>query len=127
MSSLLWVGAGGFAGSILRFLLSGAAQAALPASTFPVGTLVVNATGCFAAGFLAQLAEARGALGPEARLFVIVGLLGGYTTFSAFGNETIGLLNDGQRLPAAANLLGNLLLALGGVWLGRLTAHSIWS
>lgn len=126
MDKVLLVGAGGFIGSALRYVIGGLVQSAAPTSTFPYGTLVVNVTGCFAIGLLSQLVEAHGALGPGARALLVVGILGGYTTFSAFGNETVNLLRDGQPLAAGMNIGGHLALALCAVWLGRLTAHVLW-
>jgi CrcB protein len=122
----LLVGAGGFLGSVLRYLVGGAIQSAFAGSTFPYGTLVVNVTGCFAIGLVSELIEAQGAFGSAARAFLVVGVLGGYTTFSAFGNETANLMRDGQRVAAVMNIGGQLVLALCAVWLGRLTAHMIW-
>lgn len=126
MDKVLLVGAGGFVGSALRYLISGLVQSVASSAAFPYGTLVVNVTGCFGIGLLSQLIESQGALGPGARAFFVVGLLGGYTTFSAFGNETVNLLRDGQRLAAWMNIGGNMMLALCAVWLGRLAAHRFW-
>ena len=126
MDKALMVGAGGFIGSILRYLVGGVVQSAFGGSTFPYGTLVVNVTGCFAIGLVSQLIEVQGALAPGARAFLVVGVFGGYTTFSAFGNETVNLIRDGQRLAAGMNVGGQLVLALCAVWLGRLTAHLFW-
>lgn len=126
MGKVFWVGAGGFIGSALRYVIGGLVQSAVPASTFPYGTLIVNVTGCFAIGCVSQLAELHGALGSEARAILVVGILGGYTTFSAFGNETVNLLRDGQRLAAGMNIGAHVVLALCAVWLGRLAAHMIW-
>jgi CrcB protein len=123
---LLWVGLGGFLGSVLRYLVSGWAQSATGSVSFPFGTFAVNAIGCFAIGGLSYLADARGMLGPEARLFLIVGVLGGFTTFSAFGNETMNLLRDGQVLHASLNIVASLLLCLAAVWAGRALAVAIW-
>jgi CrcB protein len=126
LRNVLLVGAGGFAGSVLRYVIGGVVQSAVAGSTFPYGTLFVNATGCFLIGLVSQLIEAQGAIGPGARTFIVVGVLGGYTTFSAFGNETVNLMRDGQRLAAGMNIGGQLILALCAVWLGRLTALLIW-
>ena len=126
MTKVLLVGLGGFVGSALRYWLGGLVQAAAGGSTFPYGTLVVNVTGCFAIGFLSQLGETQSALSPSSRALLVVGLLGGYTTFSAFGNETLNLLRDGQRLSALASVGGNVLLGLCAVWLGRVAVHAIW-
>ncbi len=118
LQPLLLVGAGGFVGSVLRFLVSGWAQRLDPAGSFPVGTLAVNTAGCLAIGLLGGLAEARSILGPEARLFVLIGVLGGFTTFSTFGYETLALLREGAWLPAAGNVVGSVVLGLAAVWIG---------
>ncbi len=101
-------------------------HSALAGSAFPYGTLVVNVTGCFAGGLISQLMEVQGDLGPGTRAFLVVGVLGGYTTFSAFGNETVNLMRNSQPLAAGMNVGGQLVLALCAVFLGRLTAHLIW-
>ena len=85
---ILLVGAGGFVGSVLRYGLSGAVHRLLPFAAFPYGTLAVNVVGCLAIGLLAGWSEARQVIGPELRLFLFIGLLGGFTTFSTFGYET---------------------------------------
>lgn len=123
---VLLAGAGGFLGSVLRVLVGGVVQSAFAGSSFPFGTLVVNVTGCAAIGLLSKLFELPGGMDSNLRAFLVVGLLGGYTTFSAFGSETINLLREGQRVAAAWNVLGQLVLALGAVWLGRLVAHLLW-
>lgn len=126
MSKLWWVGLGGFAGAVLRYLVSGWVQQSSGSASFPWGTLAVNVIGCFAIGVLAYLADTRGILHPQARLFLIVGVLGGFTTFSAFGNETMNLIRDGENLLAAANTAGSILLCLAAVWAGRAVAVAIW-
>ena len=123
---VLWIGLGGAVGSILRYLLSGAAQDALPRSTFPLGTLVVNVLGCFVLGVLAELAETRGFMSPATRGLLMVGLLGGFTTFSAFASETVSALRDGAALVAAINVAASVFLGLAGVWGGRVAAAQIW-
>jgi fluoride exporter len=124
MDKALLVGAGGFIGSVLRYWLSSAVQAHHP--TFPFGTLAVNLTGCLLIGFLSQLAETRGLFTPEARAFVFVGILGGFTTFSAFGNESMNLLRNGEGWPAVWNIGAHIFAGLAAVWLGRTLAYSIW-
>jgi fluoride exporter len=123
---VLQVSAGGFVGSILRYLIGGWIQSSVSGATFPYGTLAVNVTGCLVIGFISQLVETQGAFGPGTRAFLVVGVLGGYTTFSAFGNESVNLLRDGQRLAGGLNIGATLVLAIGAVWLGRLVAHLIW-
>ncbi len=126
LQNLLWVGLGGFAGAVLRYLASGWVQHATGSPSFPWGTMVVNVAGCLVIGALSYLADTRGIIHPEARLFLIVGVLGGFTTFSAFGNETMNLIRDGENLLAAANVLASVFLCLGAVWAGRAIAVTIW-
>ena len=125
MGKVLLVGVGGFLGSVARYLVSGYIQDRT-GELFPFGTLAVNVIGCFVIGGLSELAEARAFLSPESRALVVVGVLGGFTTFSAFGNETVNLLRDGEWAFAVMNLLTHAVLAIGAVWVGRTTAHIIW-
>lgn len=122
---LLLVGAGGFLGSVARYLLSGYVQTRT-SDAFPFGTLAVNVLGCFVIGALSEMADARAFLSADARAFAVVGILGGFTTFSAFGNETLNLARDRDWALAGANIMGNVVLAIGAVWLGRAAAHLIW-
>ncbi len=126
MKPLALVFLGGGIGASLRHLLGGAAQALSKSATFPWGTLAINVTGCFAIGLLAELAEERGVPSGNVRTFLFVGVLGGYTTFSSFGNETINLLRGGEALAAAANAGGQLALGLLAVALGRASARLLW-
>jgi CrcB protein len=126
MDKALFVGAGGFIGSVLRYWVSGIIQQSASNPSFPYGTLVVNLAGCLVIGFLSQLAEARGVFTPEARAFVFVGILGGFTTFSTFGNESMNFMRDGQTLPALWNIGAHVFLGLAAVWLGRSLAYLIW-
>jgi CrcB protein len=113
------IGLGGFLGSILRYGLATAVQGAA-GTAFPFGTLLVNVLGCFGIGVLSGVSEARGLLGPDARALLAVGLLGGFTTFSAFANETLTALRDGAAFVAAANVLGGVALCLAAAWAGRM-------
>ena len=126
MGKILWVGLGGFLGSICRYLLSGYVQYLMRGTGFPYGTLAVNLTGCLFAGFLYQWVEIRGFLSSEARSFIFMGLLGGFTTFSTFGNETVNLWQDGESVAAFTNVAVNIALGLGAAWLGYVLAHEIW-
>jgi fluoride exporter len=119
MLQLLVIGAGGFLGSILRYLVSGFVQNTFWNFTFPLGTAVVNLSGCFIIGFLTELAEGRGFLNDPARAFFVIGVLGGYTTFSSFGNETINLFRSGESYLALGNIAIEVLLGLACVWFGR--------
>jgi len=126
MTNILLVGIGGFIGSVMRYLASGYVQQASKSIDFPYGTLAVNVLGCFIIGFLSQLAENRGVFTSESRLLVFTGFLGGFTTFSSFGNETLNLARDSQMMNALANVGANLIIGLFAVWLGRTVAYLIW-
>jgi fluoride exporter len=93
---------------------------------FPFGTLAVNVAGCLAIGVVSELSESRGAFPQETRIFLTAGVLGGFTTFSAFGNESLNLLAGGERGLFSANVALNLALGLGAVWTGRFLARLIW-
>ena len=116
--NLVYVGAGGFFGSIGRYLLAGAVYQMFPRLNFPAGTAVVNILGCFLIGIISGLAEMRNLLSPEMRFFILIGLLGGFTTFSTFGFETVALLRDGAFLTALANVLLQVIIGISAVWLG---------
>ena len=118
MLNLVYVGVGGFVGSIGRYLVAGAVYQIFPNSYFPSGTAVVNIIGCFLIGFLSGLTELRQLLSPEVRIFLLIGLLGGFTTFSTFGYETIASLRSGQFLPALSNVLIQVIVGLSAVWIG---------
>lgn len=127
ISTLLYVALGGALGSVSRFLLGTWTQTISKSIDFPYGTLAVNLIGCFVIGFLSQLVETRGMFTSEARMLMFIGVLGGFTTFSSFGNETINLLRDGETLNALANVGANVILGLALVWLGRETAFWLYS
>jgi CrcB protein len=126
VEKLLFVGLGGFAGSVLRYVLGGYVQNMTHSVAFPFGTLAVNVAGCLAIGFISQLSDSRAVLTPEGRLLIVVGLLGGFTTFSAFGNETLYLAQDGQMTASLLNVAANLVAGLAAVWLGRSLAFWLW-
>ena len=119
MLNWLWVFLGGGLGSLARYGLSGLVDRHL--ETFPWGTLVVNVTGSFAIGLFATLTGPEGRwLAPSSfRVFFMIGVCGGYTTFSSFSLQTLALVEDGQWLRAAGNALLSVGLCLVGVWLGH--------
>jgi CrcB protein len=112
--------------SILRYLLSGLAQRITDQSSFPIGTVIINLTGCFVIGLLSQLAESRGVFTSAARTIVFIGILGGYTTFSTFSSETINLFRSGQGHLAVLNIIVQVLGGLVLVWAGRTAGQLIW-
>lgn len=126
MDKILWVGTGGFVGSVLRYLVSGYIQELSGSIDLPYGTFAVNIIGCFAIGFLSELVEMRGVLTAEVRVLLITGALGGFTTFSTFGNETMALLRDGQTNLALLNIGASIVAGLAAVWLGYSLAYAIW-
>ena len=119
MTALL-VGVGGALGSMLRYWAGGLAQQAAggAAGGFPIGTLLVNVVGCIVIGALAQLGE-RSPLAPEARALLMTGVLGGFTTFSAFANEAVLAWRAGATAVAAANVVLSVALCIAGVAIGR--------
>ncbi len=115
---LLYVGLGGALGAIARYLMGGWVLHHTLQWRFPVGTFAVNVAGCLAVGVLAGLAERHALFSPSLRVFLFTGLLGGFTTFSAFGLETLYLLRRGETGVAAAYVVGSMVLGLAAVWLG---------
>ena len=118
----LVIALGGALGSVLRFWIGTGIDSALTkgSSIFPWGTIVVNITGCFIIGLFATLTspEGRWLVPSLARPFVMIGILGGYTTFSSFSLQTLSLWNDNQRWEALANVLISVVLCLVGVFVG---------
>lgn len=112
------VGAGGFVGAICRYGISGFVQRNAVIATFPYGTLVVNMTGCLLIGIFVGIIDARQLVNPEVRSFILVGVLGGFTTYSTFGLETFALLRDADYLRAVVNIAVHIVLGLALVWIG---------
>jgi CrcB protein len=123
MNKLLLIFLGSGLGGILRYLISGWAQRFANGS-FPLGTLVVNFIGCLLIGFLAAAFAGRFLVREEYRIGLLVGILGGFTTFSAFGLETFRLTNDGQFWLAALNVVLSCALGFAAVWFGYRIAES---
>ena len=115
MLQAMFVGLGGFVGAVTRYGLT-ALMKRLAGEGFPYGTLVANVIGCLAIGALFSLVENN----PNGRAFLIIGLLGGFTTFSSFGHETLSLFSRGQLGAALGNVALNMILCLGAVMIGRL-------
>ena len=121
--NLLLIAIGGALGSVARFLFSSLVQRSVP-SLFPFGTLAVNLAGCLVFGVIAgALAQQRVALAPDTRAFLLIGVLGGFTTFSTFAFESVQLLNDGQVLWAALNVVGQVVAGIAGLWVGYVITY----
>jgi len=120
---LVFVGSG--AGGLLRYALGGLLQTWW-GPAFPMGTMLVNISGCFAMGFLAAALGGQVPLREEYRLVLLVGVLGGYTTFSSFGRETIVLMEEGAWVRAGAYVLVSVIVGLAAVWLGGVLAGRVW-
>ena len=118
-----WVALGGALGSVARYWCSGVIARAM-GETFPWGTLIVNVSGSLVIGFIATVSgpDGRFLIPPEARQFMMVGILGGYTTFSSFSLQTLSLARDGEWLLAGANIVGSVVLCLIAVWVGHMLA-----
>jgi len=124
------IGLGGALGSMLRFGLGSLIDTNVQKTgqIFPWGTIVVNITGCFVIGFIFAISaagEGRIILSSLTRNFILIGILGGYTTFSSFSLQTLTLAQDGQWWGAAANVLLSVVLCLVGCWLGAMLAGSL--
>jgi fluoride exporter len=127
MTLYLLIALGGAFGSVLRFFLNGVINTHT-GETFPwVATLVINVTGSFVIGFIYTLTgpDGRWFASPSTRLFLMTGICGGYTTFSAFSLQTLNLLRDGYWLRAGGNAVGSVVFCLVAVWLGHLLAATI--
>jgi CrcB protein len=120
------IGLGGFVGAVLRYLVSGWVQDRSGSIAIPFGTAAVNLSGCFIIGILTFLVESRSYFSVETRAFVLIGLLGSFTTFSTFGSETLMLIRSGRMDIAALYSGGQVVVGVMMVWLGRLLAAGIW-
>jgi CrcB protein len=124
--SYLWIALGSALGGMARYWCSLWAASHI-GELFPWGTLIVNVAGSFVIGFVATLTgpEGRLPIGDDARLFVMVGFCGGYTTFSSFSLQTLVLIRDGDWLRVGGNVVGSVCLCMLAVWLGHLAAASL--
>ena len=126
MASVLWAGLGGFVGSSLRYCVAVLLQTAGARGGLGIATATVNVVGCLAIGVVAQLIAARAILSPQATVFVMVGLLGGFTTFSAFGHETVAMWQSRGAPLAVAVAAAHVVLGVAAVWAGRVAAQRLW-
>ncbi len=126
MLSYLWIALGSALGGMARHGLASAVSYTFGA-TFPWGTLIVNIAGSFVIGLFATLTGPDGRIfaGTLARQFVMIGVCGGFTTFSSFSLQTLSLVNDGEWLYAGLNIGASVVLCLIGVWAGHAVAVSL--
>ena len=121
MDRYLMVWLGGGAGSLMRYVVANAVISRV-SGRFPWGTVIINITGSFLMGLLMTVLTEGLDLHPNWRLLLVVGFLGGYTTFSSFEWENLVLMRDGGRWLALLNVVGSILLGYGAVWLGAVVA-----
>ncbi len=122
----VWIAIGGALGSVGRFALSHLVAVQF-GDTFPWGTLIINVTGSFAIGFFGTLTDPDGPylVAPNFRSFFMIGICGGYTTFSSFSLQTLRLAQDGEWFGAGANIVGSNVGCLVAVWLGHICAAAL--
>ena len=126
MMAYVWIAIGSALGGVARYWCSGVAARTI-GETFPWGTLIVNVVGSFIIGFFATLTgpDGRVFVSSAARQFVMIGICGGYTTFSSFSIQTLNLVQDGEWLQAGGNIVGSVVLCLIAVWAGYVAAVAI--
>lgn len=118
MRQIILVGVGGCLGAAVRYKLGGMVLHMTPGWRFPLSTFIINVSGCLVAGLLAGLVEKRDLFAPDVRLLLFTGILGGFTTFSAFGLETVYLIQRQQTLIALANVVASVVGGVLALWLG---------
>ena len=126
MREFLMVGLGGFAGATARYSVLWFVQNFVKRSFFPYGTLLVNLVGCLIVGAVLELMESRGMFDESIRCFLVVGVLGAFTTFSSFSAETMALFSQGRELAAVVNMAANVILCLAGVYAAKMLVMSIY-
>lgn len=124
MIQTIFIFVGGGLGAISRYWLALGVYRVI-GSRFPYGTLVVNILGCFIIGLWMTMFEDRFLVNPNLRLFLIIGILGGFTTFSSFSFETFALLQEGSYFLGIANILSSVFICLIGTWLGHILGKLI--
>lgn len=120
----LLIGIGGFIGAILRYLISGWIQNGF--ITFPMGTLAINFIGSFFLGLIMYLTELKGLFSEETRIFLTIGVLGAFTTMSAFSYESFKLFENKHMFLFSLNVIGTIALTFFAVYLGKLVVMNIW-
>ena len=124
MTKTILIGVAGLVGTLLRYWLAGLVAKEY-GETFPWGTMAVNLIGCFLAGAIFHVTEERFLLNPTLRTIILIGLLGGFTTFSSYGLQTFSLLRDGQFGLATLNITASNLLGIVMVWAGYVLTKAL--
>ncbi len=124
MMQTIAIAAGGALGALLRFWMSNGVGAWL-GRDFPYGTLAVNVLGCLLMGLLYVMLVERMSLGPVWKAGLVIGVLGGFTTFSAFSMETFSLIEEGALLKALLNIAASVVASLGATWVGVIAGRQI--
>ena len=124
MTKTILIGLAGLVGTLLRYWLAGLVSRQY-GETFPWGTMAVNLIGCFLAGVIFHVTEERFLLNPTLRTIILIGLLGGFTTFSSYGLQTFSLLRDGQFGLATLNVTVSNLLGVVMVWAGYVLTKAL--
>ncbi len=122
---LFAIAIGGSIGAVLRYAVSQLANQNLAINHFPIGTLIVNASGCFIGGII--IGGLASKFSSETRSFIVIGILGSYTTFSSFGMETISLIQDDRIKSALIYIASTFILTLAGVMVGYIISKKIFS
>ena len=120
--NLLAIAIGGAIGAVARYALS-MFVLRVSGTLFPLGTFVVNVIGCLAFGLIAGASTQRVQIAPAMRLFLLTGILGGFTTFSSYAFESFVLVRDGQMFWAALNITGQVVAGLVGMWAGYVITY----
>jgi len=120
--NLLAIALGGAIGSVARYLLS-TFVLRVSGTLFPLGTFIVNLIGCLVFGVIAGATTQRVQISPTVRLFLLTGILGGFTTFSSYAFESFVLVRDGQFLWATINVVGQVVAGLVGLWMGYVVTY----
>ena len=126
MIKLMLIGLGGSIGAILRYSIGGLIQNLSGSINFPFGTLGVNIIGCFLIGLFSYLIEARAMFTDETRAFLLIGVLGAFTTFSTFGHETYNHFLESKFHLVGINVGAHIIFGLAAVYAGRVASFAIW-
>lgn len=127
MKNILFAGLGGFLGASLRYIVSLLTERFVPKEVFPAATLSVNLIGCFIIGFLFEIVDTKWLISDSTKLFLFVGILGSFTTFSTFGLDSINLIKSGEHFNMILYVMSHIILGFLFVVLGAYAAKVAWN